>query len=332
MTVVEMTTPGEAEVLTPTQRPVPQPQTPTEMRVRLKAAGVNPVDIKIRQRGFYLHPQQPGVLGLDGAGIVEAVGSEVRRFSVGDAVYFCSGGLGGDRGTYGQHTIVDEAHVARKPQRLSFVEAAAAPLVLIAAWEMLYDRARVQRGQSVLIHGGAGGVGHVAIQLAHLRGARVATTVSTETKAQFVSALGADHCIYYPRIDFVEAIRAWTQQQGVAIAVDTVGEPILSRTFMATQLGGTVMTLLSATPDTQWGLARRRNLQVGFELMLTPALEDMAIARQRQTKVLEQGARLFDSGELQIHVAQTWPFTQAAKAHRWLEAAQGCGKAVLTMD
>lgn len=332
MEAIIMAAPGEATVLQTTRLPLPEPVQPTEMRVRLKAAGVNPVDTKIRQRGAYLQPQAPAVLGLDGAGIVDAVGPGVRHFSVGDAVYFCSGGLGGDRGTYAEYAIVDEHHAARKPDRLSFVEAAAAPLVLITAWEALYRRARVTRGDRVLVHAGAGGVGHIAVQLARLRAAHVATTISTEAKAQLASALGADHCIYYPHLDFVAATLAWTGQQGVAIAFDTVGEPTLSRTFAATQLGGTVLTLHSPTPDTDWSLARTRNLSVGFELMLTPALQGLETARRQQTKILERGGRLFNSGELHVHIGQTWPLHQAAAAHRWVESGQGMGKAVLTMD
>jgi NADPH2:quinone reductase len=332
MKAIVMAAPGEATVLQVTQRPLPQPQKDTEMRVRLKAAGVNPVDIKIRQRGPYLYPQQPAVLGLDGAGIVDAVGPGVRHFSVGDAVYFCSGGLGGDLGTYAEYAIVDEHHAARKPDRLSFTEAAAVPLVLITAWEALYQLAQVTREQRVLIHGGAGGVGHLAVQLARLRGAQVATTISTEAKARLASTLGADHCIYYPHIDFVEATLAWTGHQGVAVALDTIGEPVLSRTFAATQRGGAVITLLSPNADTQWSLARTRNLCVGFELMLTPALEGLDIDRRHQTKILARGSRLFDSGELHIHVDRTWPLHQAAAAHAWVETGHGMGKTVLTMD
>ncbi|WP_008314310.1 zinc-binding dehydrogenase [Leptolyngbya sp. PCC 6406] len=332
MKAIVMSAPGEPEVLRETEQPIPEFQTATEIRVRLKAAGVNPVDTKIRQRGVYLQSQGPTVLGLDGAGIVDAVGPGVRHFSIGDAVYFCSGGLGGARGTYAEYTIVEEAHAAHKPERLSFAEAAAAPLVLITAWEALHDRARITAGQQVLIHGGGGGVGHVAIQLAHLAGALVATTVSSETKAEMATRLGADHCIYYPHIDFVESIQAWTQNQGVAIALDTIGEPILSRTFEAVAIGGSVITLLAPTAETQWSLARTRNLQFGFELMLTPHLQALEPARRHQTKILEQCSRWFDSGDLQIHLGQTWPLSQAAEAHRWVEAGHSQGKAVLLME
>lgn len=332
MKAIVLPAPGDPDVLQCQDWPLPDLTQATDMRVRLKAAGVNPVDAKIRQRGPYLHPEQPAVLGLDGAGIVDAVGSAVRRFSVGDAVYFCDGGLGGDRGTYAEYAIVNEQNAVPKPAKLSFAEAAAAPLVLIAAWEALYDRARLSAGQRVLIHGGAGGVGHMAIQLSKLRGARVAATVSTEAKANFVTHLGADHCIYYPYMDFVTGTLAWTQGQGAAIALDTIGEPVLSRSFNAVQFGGDVITLLSPTAQTDWKTARARNLRVGFELMLTPRLQNLPQLLHHQTKILEAGARRFDAGQLHVHVDKTFPLAAAAAAHRWLESRQGVGKVVLAID
>ena len=150
------TTPGPATVLTMADLPMPTLIQPTEMRVKLKAAGINPIDTKIRGRGAFVPEAKVTVLGCDGAGIVESVGSAVRKFSPGDAVFFCSGGLGGDRGNYAEYAIVDEQDAVHKPARLSFAEAAAAPLVLITAWEALYDRARLETHQQVLIHAGGG--------------------------------------------------------------------------------------------------------------------------------------------------------------------------------
>jgi NADPH2:quinone reductase len=183
---VLMTAAGGPDVLKIDQVPDPTIQGKTEILVRLRAAGVNPIDTKLRQRGTFYPDRMPAILGCDGAGVVEAVGSAVRKFQPGDEVYFCNGGIGGHPGNYAEWAIVDEAFVARKPKSLSFVEAAAAPLVLITAWEALYDRAQLQAGQRALIHAGVGGVGHVAVQLAKLQGAAVSTTVSTPEKADFV--------------------------------------------------------------------------------------------------------------------------------------------------
>ncbi|MGF1457592.1 MAG: zinc-dependent alcohol dehydrogenase family protein [Leptolyngbyaceae cyanobacterium] len=324
--------PGSPAVLTMAELPMPTIKQDQEMRVQIKAAGINPIDTKIRSRGSFSPEMEITVLGCDGAGIIESVGPGVRQFSPGDAVFYCSGGLGGDRGNYAEYAIINEQDAIPKPANLSFVEAAAAPLVLLTAWEALYDRARLAADQRLLIQEGAGGVGHVAIQLAKLRGAQVATTVSSEAKAQLATHLGADHCIYYDHISFVDAIMAWTNRKGVDIAFDTVGQGVLSDSFKAVKYGGDVVTLLAPAPDTDWKTARDRNLRVSFELMLTPQLRSLPEARRHQAKILATCAKWLAAGKLHLHVDQTWPLHQAALAHDWLERGKGMGKGVLTLD
>lgn len=323
---------GAANVLTMADLPLPAIHQDTEMRVKLKAAGVNPIDTKIRGRGSFQPQTEFTILGCDGAGIVESVGAGVRKFSPGDEVFFCSGGLVGDRGNYAEYAIVDEMSAVHKPQRISFAEAAAAPLVLITAWEALYDRARLVADQRVLVHAGAGGVGHVAIQLAKLRGAKVATTISSEQKARFATHLGADHCIYYPRMNFVDAIMAWTEGKGVDIAFDTVGKGVLGESFGAVRYGGDVVTLLAPADDTPWKIARDRNLRVSFELMLTPQLQNIPDAKIHQAKILASCAKWLDAGQLHVHVDKTFPLSEASAAHTWIEQNQGIGKAVLLVE
>lgn len=221
MKAVLMIAAGSPEVLQVQE--VPNPAVPvgnTELLVRLVAAGVNPIDTKLRSRGTFYSDRLPSILGCDGAGIVEAVGAGVQRFRPGDEVYFCYGGLGAHQGNYAEYTVVDERFVARKPASISFAEAAAAPLVLITAWEALYERGRLAPGERVLIHAGAGGVGHVAIQLAKLKGASVSTTVGSEEKADFVKHLSADNVILYKQTDFVQAVLDWTNGEGVELAFD----------------------------------------------------------------------------------------------------------------
>jgi NADPH2:quinone reductase len=329
MKVVLMTRAGEPEVLQMAEVPDPAILQETDMRVRLKAAGVNPIDTKLRQRGTFYPDRMPAILGCDGAGIVESVGAAVQRFRPGDEVYFCNGGIGGHAGNYAEWAIVPEAFAARKPASISFAEAAAAPLVLITAWEALYDRARLQPGQRTLIHAGAGGVGHVAIQLAKLQGASVCTTVSTPEKADFVRRLGADYPILYKSTDFAKATLDWTQGQGVDVTFDTVGGTILGQSFPATQIYGDLVTILEPDPSTPWKIARTRNQRVSFELMLTPMLQGLVEEQKAQAKILEQCARLIDKGELKIHVNRTFPLAQAADAHRVLEAGGVTGKLVL---
>lgn len=326
-----MTTPGNPAVLQLAEVPTPTLKRDTDLLVQIHAAGLNPIDTKLRQRGTFYPQAGPAILGCDGAGAIAAVGPGVQRFRPGDTVYFCQGGLGQQPGNYAEWAVVDERFVAPKPQRLSFAEAAACPLVLITAWEALYDRARLQPGQTVLVHAGAGGVGHVAIQLARLQGARVATTVSSAEKAEFVRRLGAELVINYRQTDVVEAVLAWTEGRGVDITFDTVGGPTLGQSFAATQIYGDVVTLLAPDPATNWKPARDRNQRVSFELMLTPMLQAIESEQIAQAKILSQCARLIDNGELVIHLAQTFPLAEAAAAHQRLESGGFLGKLALVM-
>lgn len=327
-----MTASGEPQVLQLQEVPDPRIEKDTEILVRLQAAGVNPIDTKLRRRGTFYPDQMPAILGCDGAGVVEAVGANVQRFRVGDEVYFCQGGLGNRLGNYAQLAVLDERFVARKPASMSFVEAAAAPLVLITAWESLFDRGCLQAGQQVLIHAGAGGVGHVAVQLAKLHEAVVCTTVSSQEKAVFVHQLGVDQIIIYTETDFVQAALDWTQGEGVDLALDTVGGETFDRTFSAVRVYGDVVTILEPPAYTNWKTARNRNLRIGYELMLTPMLQGLVTAQQHQAKILEQCADWIDQGKLKIHVSKIFPLEQAAKAHQLLEAGSVVGKIVLLTD
>ncbi|MDX2096217.1 MAG: zinc-dependent alcohol dehydrogenase family protein [Leptolyngbyaceae cyanobacterium bins.59] len=329
MKAVLMTQAGGPEVLQYLDTPAPAPPQGSELLIRLKAAGVNPIDTKLRKRGTFYPEQMPAILGCDGAGIVEATGPQARKFQMGDEVYFCNGGLGGHPGNYAEWAIVAEAFVSPRPKTLSFEQAAAAPLVLITAWEALYDRARLQAGQRVLIHGGAGGVGHVAIQLAKLQGAEVCTTVGSPDKAELARSFGADHVILYKQTDFVQAVLEWTEGEGVDVAFDTVGGATLSQSFAAVRYYGDVVTILEPTPDTDWKTARTRNLRFGFELMLTPMLKGLVDEQHQQAQILEHCTGLIDTRQLQIYLDRTFPLAEAAAAHRLLEAGGRIGKMAL---
>lgn len=328
-----MTAPGGPEVLQLQDIPDPEISQDREILVRLKAAGVNPIDRKLRTRGtLYPDATGPAVLGCDGAGIVEAVGAAVQNYRVGDEVYFCNAGLGAQTGNYAQLAVVDERFVAKKPASLSFAEAAAAPLVSITAWESLYDRGRLQAGQTALIHAGAGGVGHVAVQLAKLQGAEVCTTVGSQAKAEFVQQLGVDKAILYKQTDFVEAVLDWTSGEGVDLAFDTVGGETFAKTFPAVRIYGDLVTILSPDPATNWKIARNRNLRISLELMLTPMVKGLVKAQQDQAKILQQSARLIDQGQLKIQLSETFPLAEAAAAHRLLGSGTMTGKIALLID
>lgn len=329
MYAVLMTAVGEPEVLQYQAVPDPQITSPTEMLVKIKAAGVNPIDTKLRQRGNF-YQKIPAILGCDGAGVVVAVGSAVTKFQVGDAVYFCNGGLGKHQGNYAEYTVIDQDLAAPKPASLSFAEAAAVPLVLITAWESLYDRARLEGTRTVLIHGGAGGVGHMAIQLAQLTGSAVATTVSSPAKAEFCRSLCPDiYPIFYQEQDFVTAIHHWTDNAGVEVALDTVGGPVFAQTFSAVQIYGDLVSILAPDPNTNWKVARDRNLRISLELMLTPMLQERRDLQKHQVQILEESIHLFDTGKLQVKVAQQFPLQSAAEAHRYLASGKVQGKIVL---
>ncbi len=331
MKAILMTAAGDPHVLQLGDVQEPNIKSPTEILVRLKAAGINPIDTKLRSHGTFQPDRLPSILGCDGAGIVEAIGAEVTKFKIGDEVYFCNGGLGLHQGNYAELTTIDEKFAALKPKSLSFEEAAAAPLVLLTAWEALYDRGNLGANAHVLIHAGAGGVGHVAIQLAKLRGAKVATTIGSEAKARFVRDLGADLAIAYKQTDFVEAALNWTNNEGVDIAFDTVGGKLIEQTFPAVKIYGDLVTILEPPTDISWKVARTRNLRFSFELMLTPMLLGNTALQIQQAQILSECATLFDSGKLKIHVSEVFQLADVAKAHQLLETGSMTGKIAIAI-
>jgi NADPH2:quinone reductase len=334
MKAIIMTGAGSTDVLKLVDLPNPVISQSQQVLVKIKAAGINPIDTKIRQRGTFFPEYSPAILGCDGAGIVEAIGAEVTKFQVGDEVYFCSGGLGKENtGNYAEYAVVQQDYLALKPKSLSFAEAAAAPLVLITAWESLSERVNLSKGQTVLIHGGAGGVGHVAIQLAKLKGAKVATTVSNPDKERLVRKLGVDLPILYQQQDFIQAVLDWTDGKGVDVGFDTIGGKTFFDTCKAVKVYGDVVTILEpdCTIETL-KLARNRNLRISLELMLTPALMNLTSALQHQTAILEQCAQWFDEGKLIIHLEQTFPLAEVAIAHKMLEQGSVTGKIALVVN
>lgn len=329
MKAILMHAPGAPQVLGLADVPQPAIARDTDLLVRLEAAGVNPIDTKLRARGTYFPDRMPAILGCDGAGTVEATGAGTRHFRIGDEVHFCNGGIGAHPGNYAEYAVVDERFAARKPTSIDFEHAAAAPLVLITAWESLHDRARMAAGQTVLIHAGAGGVGHVAIQLAKAAGCRVLTTVGSEAKAAFTRQLGADETIVYRQVDFVTSVLDLTGGAGADIVFDTVGGRIFSDSFAAVRPYGDLVTLLQPGPRTDWKIARERNLRISQELMLSPMYFGWTEAQQHQAWILGQCASLFDSGALRVHVGRVLPLADAAEAHRLIESGGMVGKLVL---
>lgn len=299
------------------------------MLVRLHAAGVNPVDAKLKERGTYYPDNLPCILGLDGAGVVESTGSQVSRFRAGDEVFFLEGGIGGAPGNYAEYSTVCEDFAALKPASISMHEAAAIPLVFITAWESLFDRGNLAPGQAVLVHGGAGGVGHVAIQIAKYYGAKVAATVSSPEKKEFVNRLGADLAIDYRERDFVEAVKEWSG--GVDVVLDTVGGETFCRSFSAARVYGRVVTLLEPSCSSMKE-ARMRNLSICFELMLAPMLYGLHDHRLSQRAMLEAASEMINEGRLGVHVGQVFPLESANEALDAIRSGHTMGKIVLEIS
>jgi NADPH:quinone reductase len=323
---------GGPDVLAPRAVELTWPGDDDAVLVRLHAASVNPADIYFRAFGPYLGDGEGSVLGHDGAGIVEAVGPAVSRVQIGDRVCFCNGGIGADPGTYARHAVVPESLLAAIPERVSFEQAAALPLVFITIWESLYERARIAEGDHVLIHAGAGGTGHVGVQVARLLGARVATTVSTPEKVEIATKLGADRPILYRDEDFVQAALDWTGGRGLDVVLDNVGADVLRRSFDAMAVYGRAVTLIALAGDTEEGAAYNKNLTVANVMMLTPMWYGMRERMAEQATMIAKGLAWLAEGRLALHVAECFPLERVAEAHRRIEAGGVAGKLVITMS
>lgn len=331
MRAMLMTAAGGPEVLQLADLPEPTISGEHDVLVHLRAASINPADFKQRSHGT--GGPHPVVLGSDGAGIVAATGPAVTRVRPGDEVYFCDGGFASVPGTYQEAKVVDEQYLARKPQQLSFVEAAAAPLVTITAWEAQRERARISVGQFALVQAGAGGVGHMSVQIARLAGARVATTVTPGPKADLAASLGAELCIDYTREDVGEKLRSWTGMDGADVVHDTVGGRTFTACFSLVRPYGDLVSNVESPWDAEAIAAmHHRNLRVSFTWMPAPLVCGWPEHKQRQRAILERAAGHFDAGDLRVAVGATFPLEQAADAHRALEAGRVIGKAVLTMQ
>ena len=316
---------GGAENFEAATLPDPVPG-PGEVLVQIAASSVNPADYKLRQAGPPIAPALPAVLGCDAAGRVLAVGDGVEGFAPGDEVYGCVGGVRGVPGCYAEMIAADARLLAPKPAALTLREAAALPLVTITAWEGL-DRAGVRAGQSVLVHGGAGGVGHVAVQLATARGAVVSTTVSSEEKAALARELGADHTIDYRAESVDDYVARLTGGTGFDVVYDATGGSDIAASFQAARLNGQVVTIVSMyeadlTPMHIKGLT----LHVVF--MLIPMLHD--VDRVEHGRILREAAALADTGRLRPHLdPRRFDLASVADAHRHLEGGQAVGKVVI---
>jgi len=327
---------GSSKVFQQVDMPKPTITQADQLLIQVFAAGVNPVDTKLRANGLYFPDPYPAILGCDGAGVVEAVGADVSNFQAGDPVYYCYGGLGQQVngqsvGNYGEYVLVPESFVAAKPETLGYLQAAGAPLVLITAWEALFDRVGLRSGQKVLVQGGAGGVGHVAIQLAKIAGCEVATTVSSDEKAAFVRDLGADHVMNYTREDLCESLLTWSGGAGVDVVFETVGKTALNELLPAMAHYAHYVTLLQLPDDLDMKALRLKNITLSQELMLTPMVYDLKEAAEHQAAILEECGQLIDTNQLKLHISKVLPLEAVGDAHALIEAGHTQGKIVLAI-
>lgn len=291
-----------------TPRPVPGP---AEVLVRVRAAGVNPTDWWHRATGG-LAGDAPIRLGWDVSGMVEATGPGVALFQPGDEV-FGMPRQPAPAGTYAEYVVSPARHLTIKPPRLSHVEAAALPLAALTAWQALVDTADVRPGQRVLIHAAAGGVGHLAVQIAKARGAHVVGTARAANH-DFVRGLGADEVIDYTRTDFTTAARA------IDVVIDTIGGDYGPRSLRTLRPGGIIVSL--ASPAEAHLAAEARALGLRSTFMITEA--DQA--------GMKEIASLAGSGLLRVRIDTVLPLEQAAKAHEIGETGRTTGKIVLTVS
>ncbi|MCB1379256.1 MAG: zinc-binding dehydrogenase [Alphaproteobacteria bacterium] len=303
------------------------PRGPSDVLVDLRAAALNPADLFFRQLGGYISGNHPLVLGHDGMGVVKAVGSAVSSVKPGDRVCFCNGGIGGEFGTYAESAVVPDWQLAKVPDVVDDLTAAALPLVAITCWESLYQRAAVGAGEHVLIHGGAGGTGHVAIQLAALRGARVATTVSSDEKARIVNGLGAELAINYREADFAGEAHRWSG--GLQVAFDNAGADVMQKTYRAMAPYGRVVTLMGVAADDSDLNAYNLNLTIHNVMMLSPMWKGLENRLKEQAEIVREALALVAAGQLRIRLDECFPLAEAARAHTHLESGKATGKVTL---
>jgi alcohol dehydrogenase len=305
---------GSSEVVQINQS-TPEPTvSPGKVLVTIKAAGVNPADWKIREGGLQqmISLQFPSTLGMDFSGVIKQVGEGVSpsEFKQGDEVYGQAGVVSGGSGAFAEMALANTERIAYKPKKLSHAEAAALPLVGVSAWRALAENIGLSRGQRILIHGGAGGIGSIAIQLAKNLGAYVATTVSANDK-EFVQVLGTDQVIDYKSQNFEDLLHDYDA------VFDTVGGDTYKRSFKVLKKGGGIIVSMLEQPNSE--LMNQYGIKAIFQFTQAD--------RERLTKL----AQWVDQNNIRVNVERTFSLDEAGKALDYQKDVHPRGKVVLAV-
>lgn len=299
---------GGPDVLFVTEQPIPSPGR-DEVLVRVRAAGINPVDAAVRGGHYRLLGDPPFILGWDISGTVEALGDGVTGFKVGDEIYGMPR-FPKQAGAYAEFASAPAGQITTKPAKIDHAQAAALPLAGLTAWQGLVRHGGIKPGQRVLVHAGAGGVGHLAVQIAKARGAYVVSTASPD-KLDFVRSIGANEVIDYTTGDFADRVT------DLDLVLETVSGGNVRESLKVLRDGGVLVSLLGVD-DAVKAAAKERSIRV----------ERMSVTPDREGLV--ELARLVEAGKLAIHVAKAFPLDQAGAAHAFL-ATRPIGKVVLTI-
>ena len=326
MNVMILSKYGEDAVFEKEELAMPQIET-GEVLIKIAASSVNTVDTMIRKMGkdLPLSPDTPAILGMDFAGTITAVADDVIGFTVGDEVYGCVGGLAELQGTLADYVAADSKLIAKKPKNLSMAEAAAIPLVGITAYEGLI-RAGIHSGQKVLVHGGSGGVGHIALQLAKYFGATVYSTGGGEKQLKLIQDLGAVP-INYKTEKVTDYVEKHTQGNGFDIVYDSVGGGNLINSFSAATLNGHIATTVSLC-ELDLSLAHFKGLSLHVVFMLIPMLHNHG--REAHREILKKIAQIVEAGGLKpILDEQKFQLEEVGKAYERLESGKAMGKIII---
>lgn len=319
--------PGVFE-LVETPKPILQPG---HVLVKVAATSINPIDVKVRS-GLVksLAPAFPAILHGDVAGVIEEVAADITDFKIGDEIYGCAGGFLTRPGALAEYMLVDPRFIAKKPKKLSMLEAAALPLVSITAWQALFSKAKLQNNQTILIHAGMGGVGHIAVQLAKWRGANVHATVRRDEDFSKVKNFGAETVINAQNEDVASYVARLTQNKGFEVVFDTVGGDNLDKSFLAAGFNGTVVTIAARSTHDLSPL-HSKGLSLHCVFMLLPFLNNTV--QCEFNKILTEIAALVDQEKLKPCIdPNTFTLETIRDAHSYFESGKARGKVVIKIN